>query len=147
MTKKHMPNMVSVMTPFPHFIAPNATLADANDMMEKFNIHHLPVVDEGDIIGMLSMRDMLKAIHLGESLRNQHDILVSDLIHHRPYMVDVSDPLPNVLHAMSDNHIGSVIVLKDGDLAGVFTTNDALRLYAAALEDAFLANPDGDDAA
>lgn len=147
MTQKHMPNMVAVMTPFPHFIAPSATLSAADAMMEKYNIHHLPVVDDDDIIGMLSMRDMLKAVRLGESLRDKHDILVSDVINHRPYMVDVSDPLPEVLRAMSDNHIGSVIVLKDGDLAGVFTTNDALRRYAACLEDAFPANPNDDDVA
>jgi len=147
MTNKHLPTMVAVMTPFPYFIAPSASLAEADSLMAEHNVHHLPVIDEGDIVGMLSMRDMLKAVRLGESLSDKHDILVSDVINHRPYMVDVNDPLPQVLLAMSDKHIGSVIVLKEGELVGIFTTNDALRHYAQCLEDAFPANPDGDDAA
>jgi CBS domain-containing protein len=90
---------------------------------------------------------MLKAVRLGESVSEMHDILVSDVINHRPYMVDVSDPLPQILRAMADKHIGSVLVLKEGEVVGIFTTNDALRRLAQNLEDAFPANDPNDDAA
>ncbi len=147
MSKKHMPTMVSVMTPFPHFIAPNASLGEAKRLMDEFAIHHLPVVDDFDIVGLISHRDLLRAVSLGERLSHQPDIVVSDLVNHRPYMVDVGDPLVPVLQSMIDNRIGSVIVLKDGELVGIFTSTDAMRHFAGFLEEAFPANPDGDDAA
>lgn len=143
MTKKHMPTMVAVMTPFPHSVHSSAPIAQAAKVMEALGVHHLPVIDDGDIVGMLSGRDLLKAVGLGESPCDKEDILVSDLINHRPYMVDVNDPVPNVLHAMAEKHIGSVIVLKDGDVAGIFTSNDALRHFAAFLEEAYPG--EGDD--
>lgn len=147
MTHKHMPNMVSVMTPFPYSIASADSIAAADAMMNEHGIHHLPVIDGGDIVGVLSSRDMLKAVRLGESVSDMHDILVSDVINHRPYMVDVSDPLPQVLRVMAEKHIGSVVVLKEGELVGIFTTNDALMKFASSLEDAFPANDPDDDAA
>lgn len=144
---KHMPTMVSVMTPFPFSIAPSASLAEAKAMMDAHEIHHLPVLDDSDIVGMVSLRDLLRAVSFGERLGDQQDLQVSDLVNHRPYMVDVNDPLAPVLHAMAEKRLGSVIVLKDGELAGIFTSRDALRQFAAFLDKAYPANLDEDDVA
>ncbi|HSG61304.1 MAG TPA: CBS domain-containing protein [Pseudomonadales bacterium] len=147
MSKQHMPTVVSVMTPFPYFISPSASLREAKHMMDQHQIHHLPVLDDTDIIGMISWRDLLRAVSLGERLSDQTDILVSDLVNHRPYMVDVSDPLVPVLQAMVEKRLGSVIVLKDGELVGIFTSRDAMRYFAEFLEEAYPANPGDDDVA
>lgn len=144
---KHMPTMVSVMTPFPYSIAPHASLDEAKQMMDTYSIHHLPVLDDSDIVGMISWRDLLRAVSFGERLSEQKDIVVSDLVSHRPYMVDVSDPLAPVLQAMVDKRLGSVIVLKEGELAGIFTSRDAMRQFSGFLDEAYPANPDDDDAA
>lgn len=147
MSKQHIPSMVSVMTPFPYYIAPDARLEAAKQMMDQHQIHHLPVLDDTDIVGMISWRDLLRAVSLGERLRDQNDILVSDLVSHRPYMVDVGDPLVPVLQAMVEKRLGSVIVLKDGELAGIFTSRDAMHHFAEYLQEAYPANPSDDDAA
>ena len=46
------------MTRRPHTIAPDADLDEALRIMVEGHFRHLPVVEEGRVIGMLSMRDV-----------------------------------------------------------------------------------------
>ena len=147
MTTKHMPQMVSVMVPFPYSIEAGAVLSDADAMMQKHQIRHLPVVDNNDIIGVISDRDLQKAVSIGHKIQDEADLLVGDLVTHRAYMVDVSDPVANVVSAMATKRLGSVIVLKEGDIAGIFTAVDALEHYSELLHELYDSDGEGNDAA
>ena len=54
-----------VMTTDPDTLAPNDTASDAIRMMKSRNYRHLPVVDGGTVVGMVSVRD-LYAVYNGE---------------------------------------------------------------------------------
>jgi acetoin utilization protein AcuB len=144
---RHIPQMLVVMTPFPYHIDAGATLADAAAMMDSHNIRHLPVFERGDIFGILSERDLERAKVLGHPLRDETELRVGDICTQRPYFVDVSDPLDRVLDAMVEKRLGSVLVLKEGELAGVFTSLDACRLLAHTLRDQFPHPTPGTEAA
>lgn len=51
-----------IMTRSMHVISPEKNLEDAMSMMTQYHIRHLPVVDNGKLIGMASMRDVVAAI-------------------------------------------------------------------------------------
>lgn len=144
---RHMPQMVAVMTPFPHHIDASATLRDAVAMMETHEIRHLPVFEQGDVIGVISERDLERAHIPGRLLREETELVVGDLCRRRPLFVDVADPLDRVLDALAEKRLGSVLVLKDGELAGVFTATDACTLLAELLREQFHPAPPGTDAA
>jgi CBS domain-containing protein len=46
------------MTPCPQTIARSATMASARALMRKYDIRHLPVLDSGEIVGIVSERDL-----------------------------------------------------------------------------------------
>lgn len=144
---RHLPQMVSVMTPFPYHIDATAKLADARQLMESHRIRHLPVFEKGDIVGVISERDLERAHIPGHPLSAETDLLVGDLCTHRPYFVDVADPLHIVLDAMAEKRLGSVLVLKEGELAGLFTAVDACRLLAQILLNQHAPTEPGTDAA
>lgn len=144
---RHIPQMVVVMTPFPYHIDAAATLADAAAMMESHDIRHLPVFENGDIFGVLSERDLERAKVPGHPLREETELRVGDVCTQRPYFVDVADPLDKVLDAMVARRIGSALVLKDGELAGVFTSIDGCQLLAQMLREQFPTPEPGTDAA
>jgi CBS domain-containing protein len=50
--------LAEVMTPSPDTIGPDDTAAEALDMMRKRGYRHLPVVEGGRLIGMVSVRDL-----------------------------------------------------------------------------------------
>ena len=58
------------MTPAPEVLRPDSELADAAHLMLELGIRHLPVVRSGQLIGVLSMRDVLDAdVHQAEAAR------------------------------------------------------------------------------
>lgn len=144
---RHIPQMLVAMTPFPHHIDAGATLAEASAMMEEHDIRHLPVFESGDIVGIISARDLERVRMPGHPLRDETELRVGDLCTRQPYFVDVSDPLDRVLDAMAEQRIGSALVLREGELAGVFTAVDAYRLLASTLREHFPRPGPGTEAA
>jgi CBS domain-containing protein len=58
------------MTPAPEVLGPDSELTDAAHLMLELGIRHLPVVRSGQLVGVLSMRDVLDAdVHHTEAIR------------------------------------------------------------------------------
>ncbi|MGD0952418.1 MAG: CBS domain-containing protein [Methanotrichaceae archaeon] len=52
-----------VMTPAPLItIGPNATVKEAADLMIKYNIRRLPVVEDHTLVGIITSKDLLKCV-------------------------------------------------------------------------------------
>lgn len=140
----HMPTLAALMTPFPQHIELDATVEEALALMERLSVHHLPVTRDGDLETVISMRDIERARAPGHRHEEQQ-LYVRDLCARRPYIADIHDPLDKILLAMADTGIGSVLVMREGELAGIVTTSDALRFCAHHL--AQLAAPIDDSVA
>jgi len=124
-----------VMTPNPHTIDITNTLSNAESRMEALQVSHMPVMD-GDLVeSIISDRDIKRFTLPGHEMRKDEELLVSDICPMRAYVADVNDPLDIILSVMNEKHIGAVIALKDGDLAGIFTETDACRLLMEKLRE------------
>jgi acetoin utilization protein AcuB len=143
---KRMPLIKSVMTPFPHSVDVDAPLADAQAFMREHRIRHLPVTENHELVGILTDRDI--KLYLGPDLAypKAAETRVRDVYLDNPYIVDLNERLDVVLQNMADRHIGSVLVTRNGRLAGVFTVTDVCRSFAEFLRDSYRP-ADGDDAA
>ena len=128
-----IPQIVAVMTPFPYHVRTDTPLAQVEATMAEHGIRHLPVVDGDDVVGIISDRDLKHLSTWGHHAGEESELIAGDLCAHRPYLADVSDPLDRVLDAMEEKRLGAVIVLKQGELAGIFTATDACRLLAHKL--------------
>jgi len=47
-----------LMTPDPLTVTPQASIAEAWDVMRELAVRHVPVVEDGVLVGMLSDRDL-----------------------------------------------------------------------------------------
>ncbi|EWY42731.1 inosine-5-monophosphate dehydrogenase [Skermanella stibiiresistens SB22] len=52
-----------VMTADPDTLPPDAMAAEALDLMRQHNYRHLPVVSDGKLVGIVSIRDLYAAVH------------------------------------------------------------------------------------
>lgn len=142
---QHPPSLASSMTPFPYSIALDASLDDADKLMKEHGIHHLPVTENHDVVGIITQRDMMAALARRKARGRNTKLSVSDIYVPEVFLVDLGEPLKNVLQTMADRHIGSAVVTRQGRLAGVFTSADACRCFAEFIGEVF---PDpGDDRA
>ena len=122
-----------VMTPYPYSIEIDAHLTTARTMLNQFMIHHLPVRDGEQWVGVVTQRNLDMAQALGVDMSVSSNVRVRDLCRHGAYSVAPDAPLAQVLHDMAERYLDSVLVVKDGKLRGIFTATDALKRYAAVL--------------
>lgn len=121
-----------VMTPAPHTIGLGLSLADAAKAMRKFKIRHLPVLDAGTLVGILSDRDV--QLISSVSQLDASCILVEDAMTQEPWTVTAKTPVAEVAQAMAQKKLGSAVVLDpNGRVIGVFTTTDGMRVLADQL--------------
>ena len=138
---KGIPPVKAVMTPFPHSIEASEPIEKAREMMARFRFHHLPVMDRGELVGVISEPDLRRA----ESATSGA-LEVDDVTRQEAFLVDLSEPLDQVLFQMARRRIGSALVVKEGRLAGIFTVTDACRSFAECLKTQF-PSEGGDEAA
>jgi acetoin utilization protein AcuB len=139
---RRIPDVLSAMTPFPYSIDVRAGVAEAKAMMAEHDIRHLAVTEDRKLIGVVSDRDLKRIQTLEEGAQPDEELSVGDAYVDHAYLVDVSEPLDEVLQHMWEERIGSALVLKAGKLAGIFTAADACRLFAAHLREAAGVPPD-----
>ena len=108
-----------------HTIGAQQPLADAHRLMNAHGVRHLPVRSGGQLVGLLSQRDL----HLIETLRDvdPQEVAVEEAMTQDVLQVDVDTPLREVAHQMAERKLGSALVTERGDVVGIFTTQDALH--------------------
>ena len=129
---RQYPEIREYMTPCPLTIPPTSSLSKAVRLMRDNHIRHLPVVEGGRVVGVLSQRDIL----IMESLPgvNPTEVRVDEAMVRDVFTVGPDAPVGEVIETMIDRKLGSTIVCEGDQVLGVFTTIDALRALHALLE-------------
>jgi acetoin utilization protein AcuB len=120
-----------LMTKLPYTIAHDQTMEAAHRMMREHRVRHLPVLDGGALVGVVSDGDL----HLVETLLDVDParVLVEDAMTQDVYTVAPDAPIDEVVRTMARRKLGSTIVAERGRVVGIFTTIDALQSFARAL--------------
>lgn len=109
-------------------VPPSATVADALDTLNANAIRHLPVVDGGRVVGILSDRDLRLAL-----TDRPDDASVSDVMSKDPLTVPPDAPVEDAAHLLVEHSVGCLPVVDDGELVGILTASDLLRSFVELL--------------
>jgi acetoin utilization protein AcuB len=116
--------------------SPSTTLAGALEITRTHRIRHLPIVEKGKLVGLISDRDLRLATppvwaadhkELLQALqtRTVGEHMVSTII-----SVSPDAPIEEAAQLMYTNRIGCLPVLNGNDLVGILSETDLLRAYA-----------------
>lgn len=125
-------NIRKYMSQGPHTIGQEQTLSVAHEIMRQHNVRHLPVLEGGKLVGVLSQRDL----HLVETLRDVDPATttVAEAMTGDVYFTGPDAPLDQVASQMAEHKYGSAIVLERGKVVGLFTTVDALTALSTLVK-------------
>lgn len=140
--QKHMPQLLSAMTPFPYHIDAKQNLDAALELMRLHNIRHIPVMVDGTIETIVSDRDINHAQTIGHRGTPDDELRIGDICPASAHFADVYDPLDQVLEVMIARNMDAIIVLREGAPAGIFTDTDACRTLVQLLREL---HPPADD--
>ncbi|NNL67308.1 MAG: CBS domain-containing protein [Myxococcales bacterium] len=121
------------MTPFPHSIDAEAPLRQARQQMLEHGVRHLPVTRRNRLVGLLTDRDLKRALDPSLGLAPRNELAVRDAMVRDVYIAETLERLDRVLLEMADAHIGSALVTKNGKLVGIFKSTDACRAFGEHL--------------
>lgn len=128
---KPIPPVQKYMSTSPFSIGRDQTLERAHEMLREHNIRHLPVLEGGRLVGMVTMRDL----NLVETLRDvdPKEVTVEDAMSTSVYSVGPDAPLDEVAAEMAEHKYGSAVVMQNTKIVGILTTVDICRALSELL--------------
>lgn len=128
---KAIPTVAKYMTTSPLSIGPGQSLETAHKMLRDHQIRHLPVLDGGALVGLLTSRDM-NLVEAFETI-NVNVTKVEDVMATAVYTTSPDAQLDDVCEHMAEHKYGSAVVLQNQKVVGILTTVDICRATAELL--------------
>jgi acetoin utilization protein AcuB len=119
-----------VMTPDPICIASALTIAEAHALMSERGFRHLPIVDDGRLVGVLSTTDIGKLATAVPELMAKP---VAEAMTPNPATIESTQPIEVAAATLAMRKINCLPVLRNGELVGIITTYDLLDALARRL--------------
>lgn len=128
------------MTPDPITIPSTTTLPEAHHLMEKHNVRRLPVVDDGELKGIVTRGDIRGAqpseatslsifeIHYLLSRLTIDKIMTTDVI-----TVASSDPISKAARLMYEHKVAGLPVVDGERVVGIITESDVFRMIVQTM--------------
>lgn len=113
----------------PQTLAPDDTIADAAERMRRYGFEGFPVIENGHIVGMLTRRELDRAVHHG---LDRHP--VSRYMRAGEVYVTPDDSAETLRKVMTEHDWGQIPVLDShtGALLGIVTRTDLIKQWATS---------------
>jgi CBS domain-containing protein len=107
-----------IMTPNPVTISPFKEVREAVELMIKNDISSVPVVDEDEIVGIVTKSDLMEFYNQKYTGKWKVSQLMTDDV----VTVNENHSIGHVISLMEDKNIGKVVVIRDKDPVGIITS-------------------------
>ena len=119
-------------------LKPDATLAEARSLMQSNRIHHLPVLDDEELVGLVTLTNLLAAtdsfLRDPESRIHAADIRAKDVMITDIATIDERASLRQAALFIEKHSIGCLPIVTDGKLRGIITDTDFVAVAINLLE-------------
>lgn len=109
-----------------HTLPPGTTVAEAAEIMRRYGHEGFPVVKDGRIVGMLTRGQIDKAAHLGFA-----NATIDLYMHKGEVSVSPNDSVQKLQDVMMEHGLGQIPVVEDGEIIGIVTRTDLIKLWSA----------------
>src|SRR4051812_19984332 len=118
-----MPTVHRYMTLHPRTVSRHDPMSRAHEIMREHGFRHLPVLEDGKLVGMLSDRDL----RLGEARSTDPDAVpVEDVMSRCVIAVTPETPLDEAIELMTAARCSSLVAIGKTGVVGILTATDAL---------------------
>jgi tRNA nucleotidyltransferase (CCA-adding enzyme) len=110
-------------------LSPHTSVSEAAQVMQRYGHEGFPVVGEnGLVLGMLTRREIDKALQY-----DRGDAPISNYMHRGEIVVAPGDPVERLQEVMMQHDVGQVAVVDGGEIVGIVTRTDLIKLWAQPL--------------
>lgn len=117
-------------------VGPKVPITEAHQIMKENDIRRLPVIDDGMLVGIVTIGDIREASPSGATTLSIWElnylwsqIKIKDVMTRKVYTVGPDEPLINAAQIMLDKKVsGLPVVSGDGEVVGIITESDVFRM-------------------
>ena len=126
-----------IMTQNPRHVETTSSIRRAISLMQEFDIRHLPVLEEGELVGIISDRDLRGVILNNDGTSDYLDTKVSLIMQANPVTVDQDADASEAIELIVENKIGALPVVDShtGKLKGILSYIDILQAISTTDDD------------
>ena len=114
-----------------HSCAPDQTLTEVVDLLIKHNCGSLLVCDRGQMVGIVTERDILRAV--AETRCSLDELRALDRMTPGPITANMDDDIGDAMGEMTARRIRHLPVMDGGELAGIISIGDLVKAQHAEL--------------
>ncbi len=122
-----------LMTKNVECVTPDQKIIDLKHIYEKQKFHHhVPVVENNELVGMVSLIDFMRAVHnasLDDNEAVYHITHVRDIMSTHPVSVSEETSIKVVADMLAKGEFNSVVITENKRVIGIVTTADILRHF------------------
>jgi len=127
--------IVKVMTPDPATISPQSSVAEARRLLNSNVINHLPVIEDGRLVGIVSSSDFLKLHLLDGKLAIVSDATVNQIMETKVVVVNKKATLRDAAEKLSVGGFHALPVIdRKRRLVGMVTSSDLISVLVSQLD-------------
>jgi CBS domain-containing protein len=118
-------------------IGRNDELTIADDIMKMKRLRHLPVLEDGRLVGLLTQRDLFHAalstaLNFGEKAQKEFlkTVVVKEVMTEEVRTIGPDADVKEAARLLIEHKIGCLPVVENGKLVGIVSETDLLRVVA-----------------
>ena len=123
-------------------VSPSDSVRTAWGLLREHQVRHLPVVEDGKLVGMVTDRDIRlvfpSAITAGQREQDPHSALekvsVQEIMTRQVLTVTSETPIADAARLLLERRIGGLPVVRGEHLVGIITKDDILAAFVEILE-------------
>ncbi|OAB50602.1 CBS domain-containing protein, partial [Pseudomonas thivervalensis] len=124
-TAAQLVRLKSVQNQQVHSIAPEQTVLEALQIMAEKNVGALPVIEDGQVVGVFSERDYARKMVLKG--RSSVGTTVRTIMSAPVVTADSQQSIDRCMEVMTDSHLRHLPVLDNGQLIGLLSIGDLVK--------------------
>ena len=139
--KANSMKIFDVMSKDPLTVSPSDTVGQAEELMYENHYRQLPVVENKQLIGIVTDRDIRSFLAQSSLLEPEEraralKAKITDIMTAKPLTVSPEDDLREAVELLIEEKIGGIPVVDEAQgLVGIVTYVDVLRVFLNRLED------------
>lgn len=121
-------------------VGPKTTLPEALGLVRRRGVRHLPVLDNGGLVGIVSDRDLKRAMASSATSLERHELTylldrlpVADIMTRSVITVGPEQTIEEAARLMVREKVSALPVTEAGRLVGIVTETDVLALFVRAM--------------
>jgi CBS domain-containing protein len=116
-------------------ISPNAGLEEAEAVFRQNKVRHLPVTEDGTLVGIMSLTDLQRMSFAGSIGPEESDVDsaifemldVRQIMQGKPVSISIDSKVKEVAEVLSEREFHALPVVDGDKLVGIVTTTDLIR--------------------